>query len=112
MIVQNNNIAKAINDDFELMEKFNDMISRFKGMNVAFIFTNYQNASVSYDAPEPLRLIKQEQHIIFFEDLDNLKPFEVPYEEIKANRKRLETGDAYYIQDNMVTKLKMVKVDS
>lgn len=112
MIVQNNDIAKVINDDFELMEKFNDMISRFKGMNVAFIFTNYQNASVSYDAPEPLRLIKQEQHIIFFEDLDNLKPFEVPYEEIKANRKRLETGDAYYIQDNMVTKLKVVKVDS
>lgn len=105
MIVQNNDIAKAINDDFELMEKFNDMISRFKGMNVAFIFTNYQNASVSYDAPEPLRLIKQEQHIIFFEDLDNLKPFEVPYEEIKANRKRLETGDAYYIQDNMVAKI-------
>lgn len=112
MIVQNNDIAKAINDDFELMEKFNEIISRFKGVNVAFIFTNYQNSSVSYDAPEPLRLIKQEQHIIFFEDLDNLKPFEVPYEEIRANRKRLEIGDAYYIQDNMVTKLKMVKVDS
>lgn len=112
MIIQNNDVAKIIGDDFKLMEQFNDMISRFKGMNAAFIFTNYQNASVSYDAPEPLRLIKQEQHIIFFENLDNLKPFEVPYEELKANRKRLETGDAYYIQDNMVTKLKMVKAES
>jgi S-DNA-T family DNA segregation ATPase FtsK/SpoIIIE len=112
MIVQNNDIAKKIGDDFDLMEQFNEIISRFKGMNVAIIFSNYQNASLSYDAPEPLRIIKQEQHIVFFEDLDNLKTFDVPYEEIKANRKRLETGDAYYIQDNMVTKLKIVKAKS
>ena len=112
MIIQNNDIAKKIGDDFDLMEQFDEMISRFKGMNVAFIFSNYQNASLSYDAPEPLRIIKQEQHIVFFEDLDNLKPFDVPYEDLKANRKRLETGDAYYIQDNMVTKLKVVKAET
>lgn len=112
MIIQNNDIAKKIGDDYDLMEQFNEMISRFKGMNIAIIFSNYPNVSLSYDAPEPLRIIKQDQHIVFFEDLDNLKPFDVPYEEIKANRKRLETGDAYYIQDNMVTKLKVVKADS
>lgn len=112
MLIQNNDIAKKISDDFDLMEQFNEMISRFKGMNVAFIFTNYQNASLSYDAPEPLRLIREQQHIIFFENLENLKPFEVPYDELKVNRKRLETGDAYYIQDNAVTKLKIVKADA
>lgn len=41
MIVQNNDIAKKIGDDFDLMEQFNEMISRFKGMNVAIIFSNY-----------------------------------------------------------------------
>lgn len=112
MIVQNNDVAKKISEDFELMEQFNEINSRFRGMNVAIIFSNYQNGALSYDAPEPLRVIKQEQHLIFFEDLDNLKPFDVPYEELKANRKRLETGDAYYIQDNMVTKLKVVKAES
>lgn len=111
MIVQNNDIAKKIGDDFELMEQFNEMIARFKGMNVAIIFSNYNNASLSYDAPEPLRLIKEQQHIMFFEDLDNLKTFDVPYEEIRANRKKLESGDAYYILDNMVTKLKIVKAN-
>lgn len=109
MIIQNNDVAKVINDDLEAMEQFAEMISKFRGMKVAFVFSNYPNASVSYDAPEPLRRIKQEQHLIFFENLDNLKPFDVPYEEIKANRRRMETGDAYYIQDNAVTKLKMIK---
>lgn len=112
LIIQNNDVAKKISDDFELMEQFQEMVSRYKGMNFAVIFSNYQNASLSYDAPEPLRMIKQNQHMIFFEDLDNLKLFDVPYEEIKANRRRLESGDAYYIQDNMVTKLKMVKAKS
>ena len=75
-------------------------------MNVAIIFANAANVSVSYDAPEPIRMIKQDQHLICFEDLDNLKPFEVSYDDIKANRKKLGTGDAYYIQDSSVIKLK------
>lgn len=109
MIVQNNDVAKKIGEDFDLSGKFNDMVSRFKGMNVAFIFTDFSNSFLPFDAPEPIRMIKSEQHIIFFDDLDTLKPFEVPYEEIRANKKRLETGDAYYIRDNVVTKIKMVK---
>lgn len=109
LIVQNNDAAKKISDNFELMEQFNEMISRYKGMNFAVLFSGYPNTSLPYDAPEPLRIIKQEQNLIFFEALDNLKVFDVSYSDIKANRRRLETGDAYYIQDNSVTKLKMVK---
>ena len=112
MIVQNNDIARKIGGDFDLMEQFNEMISRYKGLNFAVIFTNYQNTSLSYDAPEPLQIIKQNQHLIFFQNLDELKVFEAPYEEIKANRRHLEVGDAYYIQDNMFTKLKLVKARS
>ena len=111
MIVQNNDLAKKISDDFDMNDKFNEMLSRFKGLNFAVIFANYQNASVSYDAPDAIRTIKQDQHVIFFEDLDNLKPFDVAYEEIKANRKHLGVGDAYYINDNLVVKLKLVKAE-
>lgn len=111
LIIQNNDVAKKIGDDFELNEKFNEILSRFKGMNAAVIFSNYQNTSLSYDAPEPLRTIKQNRHLLYFGELDNLKPFDVPYEALRANKKRLETGDAYYIQDNTVTKLKLVKAD-
>ena len=111
LIIQNNDLAKKINDDWDIMEKFRDIITRFKGMNVAVVFSNFINATVSFDSPEPLRLVKQQQHIIFFEDLNNLKPFDVPYEEFRINKKKLEMGDAYYILDNMVVKLKLVKSD-
>lgn len=109
MIIQNNDVAKRIQDDFDAMNHFTDIVTRFKGMNACIIFANYPNTSISYDAPEPLRMVKQDQHLLFFEDLDNLKPFDVSYEDIRANKKHLETGDGYYIQDNSVIKLKLVK---
>lgn len=109
LVIQNNDVAKKIGDDMDLTEKFTEIVTRYKDMNVAVIFSNYPNSSISYDAPEPIRMVKQDQHLLFFEDLDNLKPFDVPYEDIKANRKKIGTGDAYYVKDNTVIKLKIVK---
>lgn len=107
MIIQNNDVAKKISDDYELMDKLNEMTGRLKDMKVAFIFTDYPNASLSYDSPEPLRIIKQNSHVMFFDDLESMKSIDVPYEELRANKKKLEAGDAYYIQDSVVTKLKI-----
>lgn len=112
MIIQNNDAAKKINDDWDTMEKFREFVNRYKGMNVVVIFSNYQNVSVSYDSPEPLRMVKDSQHLIFFEDLANLKVFDIAYEELRANKKKLEKGDAYYILDGGITKLKIVKSDA
>ncbi|OUP41483.1 type VII secretion protein EssC [Pseudoflavonifractor sp. An187] len=108
MIVQNNDVAKCINDDFDALRQYNEIVTRYKSMGVCIIFSNYENMSVSYDAPEPLRHIKQEQHLFFFSDLDTLKPFDAPYEAIRENKKKLGNGDAYYIRGNNVTKLKIV----
>ena len=84
-------------------------MDRFRALNVCVIFSNYPNAAVSYDAPEPLRMIKDAQHLIYFDSLNNLKPFDVAYEYVRTYRKRLGTGDAYYINDAEVTKLKLVR---
>ena len=109
LVIQNNDVAKIIGDDFDAMNQYTEIISRYKSMGVCIIFTNFENTSMSYDAPEPLRLIKQDQHIFYFGDLDTLKPFDPPYEALRENKKKLTTGDAYYIRGNDVTKLKMVE---
>lgn len=93
----------------DAMNQYTNMVSRYKALNICVIYANYDNASVSYDAPEPLRMVKQEQHLSYFDDLDNLKVFDVPYEELRANKKKLQLGDAYYINDNSVTKVKLIK---
>lgn len=109
LVIQNNDVARKIYEDMDVMNQYMEIITRFKALNVCIIFANYANSGVSYDAPEPLRMIKQEQHLLLFDDLDNLKVFDVPYEELKVNKKKLQLGDAYYIKDNSVTKVKLVK---
>lgn len=109
LIVQNNEVAKRIYEDMDAMNQYNDIVGRFKAFNVCIIYANFDNAAVSYDAPEPFRMLKMEQHILLFDDLDTLKVFDVPYEELRANKKKLQMGDAYYIKDNAVTKLKLLK---
>lgn len=107
LVINNNDVAKTIYEDMDAMNQYTDMITRYKNLNVGVIFTNYENVNVSYDAPEPIRNIKQERHLLYFDDLDNLKVFDVSYEDMKANKKRLQTDDAYYIKDNSVIKLKL-----
>lgn len=109
LIIQNNDAAKIIADDFTAMDQYREIMDRFRALNVCVIFSNYPNTAVSYDAPEPLRMIKDAQHLIYFDSLNNLKPFDVAYEYVRTYRKRLGTGDAYYINDAEVTKLKLVR---
>lgn len=109
MIIQNNEVAKIISEDYDLMPLYTDIVTRYRFLNVCIIYSNFENVSVSYDAPEPLKMIKQDRHLICFEDLNNLKVFDVDYEYLKVNKKKLQLGDAYYINDNTVTKIKMLK---
>lgn len=111
LIIQNNDITKMIHEDMDVMNQYSDITGRFKALNVCIIYANYGNTVLSFDAPEPLRMIKTAQHIMFFDDLEELKVFDVPYEELKNNKKKLKPGDAYYIKDNSVTKLKLIKED-
>lgn len=111
MIIQNPDVAKKINEDYELLNKFIEISVHFRGLNVAIIFTNYLNSTVAFDAPEPLRMVKEQRHLIFFENLENLKPVDVSYEVLKDNKKKLDIGDAYYLEGDAVIKLKMAKAN-
>ena len=108
MVIQNNDVATSIQQDMEISDMFNDIITRYKNLGVCIIFSNYPNSSISYDAPDAIRTIKQNQHIICLDELQNLKCFDPPYEAIRMNRKPLSLGDGYYINDNEVTKIKLV----
>ena len=109
LIIQNNEVAGHIARNFDLLNLYKDIVSKYKALNICIIYANYHNSPVSYDAPEPIRMVKGERHLVYFDDLNNIKVFDVNYEDVKANRKKLQMGDAYYINDNVVTKLKLVK---
>lgn len=111
MIIQNNEVATKIQSDFEVVEMFNDIVSKYKNLGVCIILANYNNSTISYDAPDPIRIVRQNQTVLCLDDLQNLKCFDPPYEAIRDNKKPLTLGDGYFINDNDVTKLKIVLSD-
>ncbi len=111
MIIQNNDVASKIQEDMEINDMFTDIVSRYKDFGVCIIFANYPNAGISYDAPDSLRTVKQDRHMIYLDDLSNLKCFDVAYEALREYKKPVSVGDGYYINDNEVTKLKLVMAE-
>lgn len=108
MIVQNNDVANAIQSDIETLDKFNEILTRYINMGVCFIFANYPNTSISYDAPDAIRTIRQKQHVICLDDLQNVKCIDPPYEAIKQYKKPISVGDGYYVNGNDIIKLKLI----
>ena len=108
MVIQNNDVAQKIQDDYDVADKFNDIVGRYKNLGVCILFANYPNSMLSFDAPDALKVVKQEQHIICLEDLSNLKCIDPPYDAIRENKKPVTKGDGYYINNNDVEKIKFV----
>lgn len=108
LVIHNNDVASVIDKNYNLSEKFEEIVTKFRNLNIMIIFSNVKNNMLSYDAPLPLLKIKEWRQLLLFDDLENLKVFDVPYEELKNNRKRIREDDAYYIQDNYFEKVKMV----
>lgn len=106
-VIQNNEFAKAIEDDYDLKDKFEEIISKYSGMKVCFIFSDYSNSNVSFSSPSPIVMIKEKQQVLYFEDLSAFKPFDISYDFLRENRKKIEKGDAFFMQGENLVKLKL-----
>lgn len=106
LIIQNNDVAGIINADDELLSAYTLLTSKYKSLKLAIVYANFENTSVSYSSPEPLRMLKDESQFLFFLDLDNVKVMEIPIFAIREFKKPLEIGDAYYVRENDVIKIK------
>lgn len=105
LIIDNQDALMAICNDREALEAYKNIIGRYKNMRAAII-TFIENANIPYSAPEILKNIRDQRHIMFFDDMSNMKIFDVPLAMARNFKKPIETGDGYYIKDNDCCKLK------
>ena len=108
MVVQNNDVAKAVQSNLEVSDLFTEIMTRYREMGICIVFANFPNSNINYDSPEPLRMVKQNQKFICLEDLQNIKCFDPPYDAIRNYKKQIVVGDGYFVDGNDVVKLKLV----
>lgn len=102
MIINNLDAVADISND----GAYKNICGRFKNMNVCIIVSCIENASIPYGAPEMLKGIRDNHNLVFFDDLANLKVFDVPLSAVRNFKKPIEVGDGYYIKDNSIVKIK------
>ena len=59
-----------------------------------------------YGATEIYKIVKEGRNILLFDSLDNCKIVDVSLTIVRHNKKKVETGDAFYLVGNECFKVK------
>ncbi len=106
LILDNMDAVTAICNNISALNAYKNVVGRYKNMNVCILVTALENAGISYSAPEIFKHIRDSRHMMYFDDITNMKIFDVPLSMSKRYKKAIEMGDAYYIKENDCIKLK------
>ncbi|MCD8069691.1 MAG: hypothetical protein LUE87_12580 [Lachnospiraceae bacterium] len=105
LAIDNPDAIAAICAKPDALAAYKNIVGRYKNM-MACIITFIENVNIPYSAPEIMKNIRDQKNILFFDDISNMKLFDVPLMTSRRFKKPIETGDGYYIRDNEYVKLK------
>lgn len=111
MIINNNDVLKAIDSDFEVNNKLKEMLTTYRDMKFAVLVTDYPNGYLPFDAPVVHTEIKARKHLLYFDKIDTLNVIDLPYDIQKVNRQSLGNDDVFIIFDNDVNRTKMAGIN-
>lgn len=87
-------------------ELFKKVIKASRESKTFVIFSNVENAPVAYGAPELLKMLKDTNNILYFDDLKTCKIAEISLAESRKYKRPVEVGEAYFITERSINYLK------
>lgn len=106
LVIDSYDAAVAVCNDREAMEAYKNITGKYKSLNVCVIISALENAPIPYSAPEIFKNIRDQRHMMYFDDISNMKIYDMPLAVARKFKKPIETGDGYYIKDNECMKFK------
>ena len=110
LIINNPDVMDTISSNKELLASYKNIVTKYRTVGLSILFGNYENNTVAYSAPEILKTLKESRHFLFFDDLSNMKIIDIPVAKVREYKKPISVGDAYYIKNNEIFKIKTVKM--
>lgn len=108
VMVDNYDAIMALSSNKNAMATLKDIWSKYSGMKILFIFTDINNASIPFNAPEIMKIIKERKKYIIFDEISNIKITDIPLSLTRKYTKPLESGDAYLVEDGDVKKIRTI----
>lgn len=100
------NYLKLISDDFELKKKFSEVLDNLTRLNMWIAIADIDNKNISYNTNELVKSIRDSGNVLLFYDLNKSKVIDVSISVMRNNSKRLEYGDAFFIQNGDIERIK------
>lgn len=111
VVVENEMAIQSLCRNADALKKYKELTGRLKAMKVCFIYSNIENVSIPYSAPEILKDIKDKKNFFFLNDLQNLKICDVSTATLRSFKKKIGQGDGYWLSGNEISKIKIVKTE-
>lgn len=109
LLIESTEAISEISSNKSMMTVFRDIIGKYSGMKVFMLFTDISNASIPFNAPEVMKIIKERKKYVIFDEISNIKLTDLPLSLTRKYAKPLELHDAYFIEDNELKKIRTVK---
>lgn len=106
LVINNMDAVNALGQDKESVAKYKDIISRFKNLGIFILFSRVPNVAIPYSATEILKNIKETKSYLAFEDINLVKITDISPSIYNQFKKAIEIGEAYYIKNNTILKVK------
>ncbi|SFN94603.1 DNA segregation ATPase FtsK/SpoIIIE, S-DNA-T family [Pseudobutyrivibrio sp. UC1225] len=90
------------------VETYKRIVKTYKNMKLLFVFSDVENASGGFGASEMLKQTKEFNMMIAMEDIGAIKNTDIPTGAARQFKKPIETGDAYVIKGQDISKIKVV----
>lgn len=105
LVIDNQDALLAICNNPDSLAAYKNIVGRYKNMRVCIV-AFIENSNIPYSAPEIMKNIRDQHNIMYFDDISNMKIFDVPLNVMRTFKKPIELGDGYYIKENDCLKLK------
>jgi len=111
LAIENPKWLDVLQTNKELSAKLVQLVKQYKKYKFAVIMSEVENAAVPFSAPEFLKFIKENKKFVVFDDISNVKLFDVTVKQTKEHAKPLDLGDAFVCINGNIQRIKTVFIE-
>lgn len=108
ILINNKDAVEYISSTKEILEIYNRIVKQFKALGIGFIFSDIDDAAVSYSGPELLKKFKETKKAIITSNLQEFKFCDLPSNAVR-NNKTVNVGDVFLLDGSDVTRIKLAE---
>lgn len=108
LVVNSYNLVKAIGTEKGIVEKFKDMVGKYKNMKICFLYTDIENTLISFSSGEALKKVRETKKVVAFTNIQNLKTVDIPLMAAREFKKELRPNEAYIFNGENIEKVRVI----